>query len=114
MKLRFLLSFLLSLVLISTLAGCSASAAPAISIESAWGRPSPTMSGVGGVYMGINLVTEPVTIPANGQVELKSGDLHIMCMMMKNDQFKAGSKIDLTLAFEKSGEKTVSVDVREE
>ena len=64
--------------------------------------------------MGMNLVENPVEIPAGGQVELKSGDLHIMCIMRKDDLFKPGSMIDLTLAFEKSGEKTVSVEVRGE
>jgi copper(I)-binding protein len=63
--------------------------------------------------MGMNLVDNPVEIPAGGQVELKSGDLHIMCIMRKDDLFKPGSTIDLTLAFEKSGEKTVPVEVRE-
>ena len=63
--------------------------------------------------MGMNLVDNPVEIPAGGQVDLKSGDLHIMCIMRKDDLFKPGNTIDLTLAFEKSGEKTVSVEVRE-
>jgi copper(I)-binding protein len=64
--------------------------------------------------MGMNLVDKPVEIPAGGQVELKSGDLHIMCIMKKDDLFKPGSVIDLTLAFEKSGEKTIPVEIREE
>jgi copper(I)-binding protein len=62
--------------------------------------------------MGMNLVDKPVVIPAGGQVELKSGSLHIMCIMKKDDVFKVGSKIDLTLTFEKSGSKTVSVDIK--
>ena len=62
--------------------------------------------------MGMNLVDKPVEIPSAGQVELKSGSLHIMCMMKKDELFKPGAMIDLTLAFEKSGEKTVSVEVR--
>jgi copper(I)-binding protein len=62
--------------------------------------------------MGMNLVDKPVEIPAGGQLELKSGALHIMCIMKKDDLFKPGSKIDLNLVFEKSGQKTVSVDVR--
>ena len=65
--------------------------------------------------MGMNLVTDPVEIPAGGQLELKDGGMHIMCvlMMAKEDLFKVGSKINLTLAFEKSGEKTVSFDIRD-
>jgi copper(I)-binding protein len=63
--------------------------------------------------MGMNLLDKPLDIPANGQVELKSGDIHIMCIMKKDDLFKPGATVDLTLTFEKSGEKTVSVEVRE-
>lgn len=63
--------------------------------------------------MGMNLVDKPVEIPAGGQLELKSGGLHIMCIMKKDDVFKPGAMIDLTLVFEKSGEKTVSVEIRE-
>jgi len=62
--------------------------------------------------MGMNLLDKPLEIPAGGQVELKSGSFHIMCIMKKDDQFKTGAKIDLTLVFEKSGEKTVSADIR--
>jgi copper(I)-binding protein len=62
--------------------------------------------------MGMNLVTDPIVVPAGGQVELKSGDLHIMCMQMKTDQFKPGGKINLILVFEKTGEKTVIADIR--
>jgi periplasmic copper chaperone A len=61
--------------------------------------------------MGMNLVDKPVEVAANGQVEFKSGALHIMCIS-KNEQFKVGSKIDLTLKFEKAGEKTFAVDIR--
>jgi copper(I)-binding protein len=63
--------------------------------------------------MGMNLVDTPVEIPAGGQVELKSGSLHIMCIM-KNDQFAPGSMINLTLVFEKFGEITVPVEIRAE
>jgi periplasmic copper chaperone A len=64
--------------------------------------------------MGMNLLDKPLEIPAGGQVELKAGGLHIMCIMKKDDQFKPGAKIDLTLIFEKSGEKTVSAEIRSE
>lgn len=64
--------------------------------------------------MGMNLLDKPIEIPAGGQVELKSGDLHVMCIMRKDDQFKPGATIDLTLVFEKSGEFTVPVEIREE
>jgi periplasmic copper chaperone A len=62
--------------------------------------------------MGMALVDKPLEIPAGGQVELKVGDLHIMCINMKADQFKVGANIDLTLVFEKAGEKTVSAEIR--
>ena len=64
--------------------------------------------------MGMNLIEKPLEIPAGGQVELKVGSYHVMCMMMKGDLFKPGNKIDLTLVFEKSGEKTISTEIRAE
>ena len=148
MKSRFTKGLVLGLLLISLLAGCAPAAAPSLSIESAWGRPSSTMPTAGGVYMliknsgtapdtllsgtspacgsievhemvkksdgtmGMNLIDKPLEIPAGGEVELKVGGLHIMCIMKKDDLFKVGSMIDLTLAFEKSGEKTVTVEIR--
>ncbi len=50
-------------------------------------------------------------IPAGGAVELKPGGYHIMLIGLKQ-QLKPGDKIDLTLTFEKSGEKTVQAEVR--
>jgi copper(I)-binding protein len=64
--------------------------------------------------MGMNLVDKPVQIPAGGQVEFKVGDLHIMCIMRNDDQFKPGQNIDLTLTFEKSGDMTVSAAIKGE
>jgi periplasmic copper chaperone A len=135
-------------ILVVVLAGCAPAAAPVLSIENAWGRPSPSIPGAGGLFMvikntgkaadkllsgksdacgmvevhemvkkddgtmGMNLVSDPVEVPAGGQVELKNGGLHIMCMQLKQDQFKPGGKINLTLVFEKSGEKTISAEIR--
>ena len=149
MKNRLFYVLLTGLLLAAVLAGCGPQAAPAISIETPWGRPSMTMPTAGGMYMlikntgdapdtllsgsspacgsievhemvmkadgtmGMNLVEKPLEIPAGGQVELKVGGLHVMCIMKKDDVFKPGAMIDLTLKFEKSGEKTVSVEVRE-
>jgi copper(I)-binding protein len=62
--------------------------------------------------MGMNLIEKPLEIPAGGQVELKVGGLHVMCIMKKDDLFKPGATIDITLMFEKSGEKTVSAEIR--
>jgi len=150
MKIRFICGMVLGLLLFSLLAGCAKAAAPSLSIENAWGRPSMDMPTAGGLFMvikntgnapdrllsgkspacgsievhemvqksdgtmGMNLVDKPVEIPAGGQVELKSGSLHIMCIMKKDDVFTVGSKIELTLVFEKSGEKTVSAEIRAE
>ena len=63
--------------------------------------------------MGMNLLENPVEIPANGQVELKVGGLHAMCIM-KKDAFTVGAKVDLTLKFEKAGEKTVTAEIKAE
>ncbi len=150
MNVRFWKRIALGLMLISVLIGCAPAAAPALTIENAWGRPSATMPTAGGMYMvikntgnapdkllsgkssacgaieihemvkksdgtmGMNLVEKPLEIPAGGQVELKVGGLHVMCIMKKDDLFKPGATIDLTLVFEKSGEKTVSAEIRSE
>jgi protein SCO1 len=53
-----------------------------------------------------------IEVPPMGMVELKAGGLHIMCMDKKQD-FTAGIQFPLTLAFEKSGEITVQVSIRQ-
>lgn len=64
--------------------------------------------------MGMRPVTGgAIEVPANGQVELKAGGYHIMCIDKKVD-FTPGTKIPLTLVFEKSGEVNVTVDVRDQ
>ena len=149
-KSRFKIFGGIALIFVVILAACSAPAAPAIEVEGAWGRVSPSIAGSGAFYlmikntggsedkltavkspacgmaemhetvkkddgtMGMNLVPEPVAIPANGQVEFKSGGMHVMCMMMKSDQFVSGNKVDLVMTFEKSGEKTIPVDIRDQ
>ena len=62
--------------------------------------------------MGMNLLDKPLEIPAGGQVELKAGGLHVMCIM-KNEKFMPGEMIDLTLVFEKFGEVKLSVKLGE-
>jgi copper(I)-binding protein len=139
---------LLGVLLAAMLAACAP--ASAISAESAWGRPSPSMAGAGAFFMVIKnpssvpdkllsakssacamtelhtmvkkadgtmmmtLVTDGIDVPANGQLELKSGSFHIMCMKMAADQIVVGAKPTVTLVFEKAGEKTVAVDMRKE
>lgn len=53
-----------------------------------------------------------IEILAGGQVELKVGGLHIMCIDKLKD-FDAGVMMPLTLNFEKSGEITLEVEIRE-
>jgi hypothetical protein len=52
-----------------------------------------------------------IEIPAKGEVELKMGGLHIMCIE-KLDDFDTGATLTLNLVFEKSGTKTVEVVIQ--
>lgn len=63
--------------------------------------------------MGMNLIDKPLEVPAGGEVKLEPGGLHAMCIM-KNEKFAPGNTVDLTLVFEKSGEKVVPVELRAE
>jgi periplasmic copper chaperone A len=64
--------------------------------------------------MGMRPVTGGVIdVPAGGNVELKPGGLHVMCLQKKSE-FKAGTKIPLTLVFEKAGEVKVEAEIRSE
>lgn len=146
MKMRRLAVLLSGLIVLSLLAGCAPAGKPDISIEGAWGRPSPMYPTAGAFYMmiknmgdgpdkllsgtspacgsielhemvkkddgtmGMALLDKPIEIPAGGQVELKMGGLHVMCIM-KKDEFQVGAKIDLTLKFEKSGDKTITAEI---
>jgi len=51
-------------------------------------------------------------VPARGRVELKPGGKHVMLMGLKN-ALEAGQTIQITLKFEKAGEMTIDVPVRE-
>ena len=53
-----------------------------------------------------------ILIPATGQVELKMGGLHIMCIN-KLEEFVSGATIPLTLSFEKSGDLSLDAEIRE-
>ena len=55
---------------------------------------------------------ESIDIPANTKVKLEPGGYHIMLMELAAPLEK-GQQIELTLTFEKAGEKTVVADVRE-
>jgi periplasmic copper chaperone A len=148
MKTFFRFGVVFSLLMLALFAtACAPAAAPAISVEGVWGKPSMEYPTAGSLFMmikntgtapdkllsgsspacgsievhemvkkadgtmGMNLVDKPVEISANGEVELKNGGLHIMCIN-KNDQFKPGTTINLTLKFEKVGEKTISANIR--
>jgi copper(I)-binding protein len=132
-----------------TLAACQAASSPEITVENAWGRPSPKVATAGAFYMVLKnsggeadkLVSASsdscrvvelhesydkgdgvmgmrpveggfIEIPAKGQAELKMGGLHIMCID-KLDDFQEGAVLGVTLSFEKSGEKTVEVEIRQ-
>lgn len=62
--------------------------------------------------MGMRPVTGGfIEVAAGGQVELKPGGLHLMCMQKKAD-FKAGDRYDVTLMFDKTGAVETTVEIR--
>ena len=62
--------------------------------------------------MGMRPVEAGIEVPAGGQAELKMGGLHIMCID-KLDDFEVGAVLPLTLTFEKSGDITIDIEIRE-
>lgn len=52
-------------------------------------------------------VADGISVPANGQVELKPGGLHVMLIGLKRD-LAAGETVRLNLSFERAG--TISID----
>ena len=148
MKTRFVYAFVF-IMLLALLTACNSDGVSSISVEEAWGRPSPMYPTSGGIYMiiknagdttdtllsgsspacesieihdtvmksdgtmGMNLIDKPLEIPAGGEVELKVGGLHAMCIM-KKEAFAPGNIIELTLVFDKAGEQTISVEIRGE
>lgn len=55
---------------------------------------------------------EQIEVPANGQVELKKGGLHVMLLGLKQE-LKAGDKFQAVLVLSKAGEVPVEVEVRD-
>lgn len=53
-----------------------------------------------------------IEVPAGGQAELKMGGLHIMCIN-KLEDFEVGAILPLTLDFDKSGQMTIDIEIRE-
>ncbi|MBN1665767.1 MAG: copper chaperone PCu(A)C, partial [Anaerolineales bacterium] len=63
--------------------------------------------------MGMRPVTGgQIPVPAQGEVELKPGGLHIMCIE-KQVEFEVGTIIPLTLEFEQSGSLELDVEIRQ-
>jgi copper(I)-binding protein len=56
---------------------------------------------------------EELEIPASETVSLEIGGLHVMCLDKQRD-FVTGSRIPITLIFDKSGEIHVVAEIREE
>ncbi len=56
---------------------------------------------------------QKVPVPAGGSVEFKPGGLHVMLMDLKRD-LKNGDRFKLTLNFEKGGQQTVEVTVKQQ
>jgi len=54
---------------------------------------------------------DSIEVPANGQVDLKPGGLHIMLIGLTGD-LVAGEKIPLTLEFENAGKIQVEAEIR--
>jgi periplasmic copper chaperone A len=61
--------------------------------------------------MGMRPLAGGLEIPAGGKVELKPGGYHVMLIDLVKP-LEVGSKITITLKFEKSGETTVEAEVR--
>ena len=66
----------------------------------------------GGMMEMQPIAGQMIEIPAGGSVELKPGGMHVMCMMKKAD-FAAGTKLPLTLVFEKSGEMKLEAEIKD-
>lgn len=66
----------------------------------------------GGMMEMQPIAGQAIEIPAGGTVELKPGGMHVMCMMKKVD-FTAGTKLPVTLVFEKSGEMKLEAEIKD-
>ena len=140
MKGKFALMALFILAALSMFAACE-SGPPQISIEAARAEMSPAIVGEAMVTMNIKneggpdvltsvkadipgarislhimqgermVAADTLKIAAKKATEFKMGSSHIMIEGMPNT-IKAGSKIDLTLVFQKSGEKKLSLTLQ--
>jgi copper(I)-binding protein len=94
------------------LVGASSPAATTVEVHETvvMGSPAPGASD-DGAMMGMQPVKR-LEIPAGATVELKPGSYHVMLIGLKQD-LKAGATIEITLTFEKAGELSLSVPVKE-
>ena len=65
-----------------------------------------------GDVMHMQQLTDGIEIPANGQVELKPGGLHVMLIDLRRD-LNPGETFPVTLQFEQAGAVTVEAEVRQ-
>ncbi|MEZ4767343.1 MAG: copper chaperone PCu(A)C [Caldilineales bacterium] len=65
-----------------------------------------------GDVMRMQQLTDGIEIPANGQVELKPGGLHVMLIGLARD-LNPGETFPVTLQFEQAGAVTVEAEVRQ-
>ncbi len=65
-----------------------------------------------GDVMRMQPVEGGIEVPAKGKVELKPGGYHVMLIDL-NRELKPGDHFSVTLTFEKSGTKTLDVEVKE-
>jgi len=65
-----------------------------------------------GDVMRMQPVEGGIEVPAKGKVELKPGGYHIMLIDLTRE-LKPGDRFTVTLTFEKSGTRTLEVEVKE-
>ena len=56
---------------------------------------------------------DQIALPAGGAVEFSPGGFHIMLVGLRRD-LKAGQTFDITLVFDRAGEKKITVTVRDD
>lgn len=69
-------------------------------------------SSMDGDVMRMQQLTDGIEIPANGQVELKPGGLHVMLIGLTRD-LNPGETFPVTLQFEQAGAVTVEAEVHQ-
>ncbi len=63
--------------------------------------------------MGMRPIEGGIPVPAKGKAELKVGGLHIMCIDIKQG-FEVGKKVPVTLKFEKGGDLSIEIEIRQQ